>query len=172
MSKIVHILVNLRKIQCWDIWGRKSLLLMRDVPLDLLSMRTTNKNKLYINYLLLMFFHWVNFTRIRYKAIILSCFTHNYMLNTKNTIKKLNNNFMNNHSFTNNNYFSSWFIIFKDHSYKNLIKINKRINLILKQKLFLMIIIYKKILKKWSLIKNKKKISKINILRKMFSKIQ
>jgi predicted transcriptional regulator len=135
-----------------------------------------NKKKLYINYLLLMFFHGLNFTHIRYKAIILSCFTHNSMLNTKNTIIKLNSNFMNNLSSTNNNYYnnSNKFIILKGNSYtqKNLIKIYKKINQILKQELFLMIITYNKILKK--LFQIKMKINKINFIvqRKMFSKIQ
>ena len=67
------------------------------------------------------------------------------MHNTKNTILRLNNNFMNSQSSTYHNYNnnSSIFIIFKGHSYnhKNLIKINRKINQILKQELFLMIII-------------------------------
>jgi predicted transcriptional regulator len=83
---------------------------------------------------------------------------------------------MNNLSSTNNNYYnnSNKFIILKGNSYtqKNLIKIYKKINQILKQELFLMIITYNKILKK--LFQIKMKINKINFIvqRKMFSKIQ
>ena len=126
-----------------------------------------NKKKLYINYLFLMFFHGLNFTHIRYKGIILLCFTPKSMLNIKNTIIKLNSNFMNNLNSTNNNYNnnSNKFIIFKGNSYnhKNLIRIYKKKNQILKQELFLMILIYNKISTK--LFQNKLKINKINFNR-------
>ena len=89
------------------------------------------------------------------------------MLNIKNTIIKLNSNFMNNLNSTNNNYNnnSNKFIIFKGNSYnhKNLIRIYKKKNQILKQELFLMILIYNKISTK--LFQNKLKINKINFNR-------
>ena len=128
MSRKVLIVVSSRKIHCWNISDTKSQLLMKNVRSDffLMSNNPINKKKLYTNYLLLTFFHGLNFIHIKYAEIILWFFIRKFTPNTKSTIKKLNNNFMNNLNFTSNNYNNnSKFIIFKGRSYnfKNLIKI-------------------------------------------------
>ena len=137
MSRKVLIVVSSRKIHCWNISDTKSQLLMKNVRSDffLMSNNPINKKKLYTNYLLLTFFHGLNFIRTRYAEIILWFFTRNFTPNTKSTIAKLNNNFMNSLNFTSSNYYNySKFIFFKGYSYnfKSLIKIHRKKNKILR----------------------------------------
>jgi len=137
MSRKVRIAVRLKKIHYWDISGTKSLVLMRNVRSDffLMSNNPINKKKLYTNFLLLTFPHGLNYIRSRYVEIILWFFTRNFTPNTKSTIAKLNNNFMNSLNFTSSNYYNySKFIFFKGYSYnfKSLIKIHRKKNKILR----------------------------------------
>lgn len=117
-SRKVLIQVNSRKILFWDILARKNLVLMKDVQWDspLMKNNLWNKKKLYISYLLLMFFLGL-FILTKYKIIILSYFTHNYMRNIKIMIIKSSNKFLNRLSFINNNYNNSRLPIFKDHNF-------------------------------------------------------